>query len=404
MQNNNKEAFQLLPASAAASDSDSSQVAEFTLPPAPRTRRKVRRRARGRGSSRERNGICCCWVPSGRGWPVGLAVCLVVGWMLAISWVALVAHGDVASLDVKFKSVSSSCDGVSNDLFQCRSSSRQLQLNQTHLAAQIENITAFLANMSTRLNSVSDGLQEVQKRVQEAPQLMTIPKDLKDLSNSVADLGSQIGEMKSTTKQLQEQTGNMSSNLTHLEAFISEVNSTLQSRQLSAASVAGKEAEISKQVEEQEKWAKELATLAKNVSQINSTLSNKLEWIRDDLSKDHKLIEALQDLGQNLSAKVTTLDAESNQISEQQKLNTASFNTQLTGTSTKLSDFETKMSRLQDQYRDLQAKQESVFHRLDHLDSQPVSPLPSSTESVVPVPKSPVSSALPTTVKAKESP
>ncbi|XP_065331498.1 uncharacterized protein LOC135933949 isoform X3 [Cloeon dipterum] len=300
--------------------------------------------------------------------------------------------------------LSSSCDGVSNDLFQCRSSSRQLQLNQTHLAAQIENITAFLANMSTRLNSVSDGLQEVQKRVQEAPQLMTIPKDLKDLSNSVADLGSQIGEMKSTTKQLQEQTGNMSSNLTHLEAFISEVNSTLQSRQLSAASVAGKEAEISKQVEEQEKWAKELATLAKNVSQINSTLSNKLEWIRDDLSKDHKLIEALQDLGQNLSAKVTTLDAESNQISEQQKLNTASFNTQLTGTSTKLSDFETKMSRLQDQYRDLQAKQESVFHRLDHLDSQPVSPLPSSTESVVPVPKSPVSSALPTTVKAKESP
>jgi hypothetical protein len=47
MQNNNKEAFQLLPASAsaAASESDSSQVAEFTLPSVPRTRRKVRRYA-----------------------------------------------------------------------------------------------------------------------------------------------------------------------------------------------------------------------------------------------------------------------------------------------------------------------------------------------------------------------
>jgi len=34
---------------------------------------------------------------------VGLAACLAVGWMLAISWVALVAHGDVANMDVKFK-------------------------------------------------------------------------------------------------------------------------------------------------------------------------------------------------------------------------------------------------------------------------------------------------------------
>jgi hypothetical protein len=43
---------------------------------------------------------------------------------------------------------------VSNDLYQCRSSSRQLQANQTHLAAQIENITAFLANMSTKVSDI----------------------------------------------------------------------------------------------------------------------------------------------------------------------------------------------------------------------------------------------------------
>ncbi|XP_059473063.1 uncharacterized protein LOC132195230 isoform X2 [Neocloeon triangulifer] len=336
----------------------------------------------------------------------GCGACVVVGLLLAaaaLTWLLADVRAQVAALRAHLDRVSSSCDGVSNDLFQCRSSSRQLQLNQTHLAARIENITAFLANMSNQLNSVSEGLQEVQKRVQEAPQLMTIPKDLKDLSNSVADLGSQIGEMKSTSKQLQQQTGVITSNLTHLETFISEVNSTLQSRQLVGASKAGREAEKSK-LEEQEKWARDLATLTKNVSQINASLSNKLEWIKDDLSKDHKLIEALQDLGQNLSAKVTTLDANSNQMSDQQKHNMATFNTQLAGTTSQLSEFDTKVGRLQEQYRVLLTKQEYVLNRLDRLDAQPASPLPSSTESVVSVSKSPVSSALPSTEKAKDSP
>lgn len=57
---------------------------------------------RGRGS-RDSNRACCCGPSTGRGWPVGLAACLAVGWMMAVSWVALVAHGDVANLDVKFK-------------------------------------------------------------------------------------------------------------------------------------------------------------------------------------------------------------------------------------------------------------------------------------------------------------
>jgi len=62
---------------------------------------------------------------------------------------------------------------------------------------------------------------------------------------------------------------------------------------------------------------------------------------------------------------------------------------QLAGATSQLSDFGTKVGQLQDQYRELQAKQETVLNRIDRLDSQPASPLPSSTESVIHISKSP---------------
>lgn len=61
---------------------------------------------------------------------------------------------------------------------------------------------------------------------------------------------------------------------------------------------------------------------------------------------------------------------------------------QLAGATSQISEFGTKVGQLQEQYRELQAKQESVLNRLDRLDSQPAN-LPSSTESVMPISKSP---------------
>jgi hypothetical protein len=136
--------------------------------------------------------------------------------------------------------------------------------------------------------------------------------------------------------------------------FVNEANNSLQNRQSSVAREEGKKAELAKQEEEQQKWSKEVADLGKNISQVNATLSNKFQWITEDMNKHNvikkclrfnmeranyklfqKLIEALQDLGQNLSAKVTTLEGVTNEMSEKQKPvahSVASFNTQVSRT------------------------------------------------------------------------
>lgn len=125
----------------------------------------------------------------------------------------------------------------------------------------------------------------------------------------------------------------------------------MQNRQSSVAREEGKKAELAKQEEEQEKWSKEVADLGKNISQVNTTLSNKFQWISEDMNKHNvikcnlrnhikqinliffqKLIEGLQDLGQNLSAKVTTLEGVANEMSKKQKPvahSVANFNTQV---------------------------------------------------------------------------
>lgn len=129
----------------------------------------------------------------------------------------------------------------------------------------------------------------------------------------------------------------------------------MQNRQSSVAREEGKKAELAKQEEEQQRWSKEVADLGKNISQVNTTLSNKFQWVTEDMNKHNviklinlgshiysinfhfvqKLIEALQDLGQNLSAKVTTLEGVTNEMSEKQKPvahSVANFNTQVSQT------------------------------------------------------------------------
>jgi hypothetical protein len=73
--------------------------------------------------------------------------------------------------------------------------------------------------------------------------------------------------------------------------FVNEANNSLQNRQSSVAREEGKKAELAKQEEEQQKWSKEVADLGKNISQVNTTLSNKFQWISEDMNK-HNVIKS----------------------------------------------------------------------------------------------------------------
>lgn len=45
-----------------------------------------------------------------------------------------------------------------------------------------------------------------------------------------------------------------------------------------------------------------------NVTTINSTLWSNVQWLREDLKKDYKKVDLLSETGQNMSARVTTLE------------------------------------------------------------------------------------------------
>ncbi|XP_039301197.1 uncharacterized protein LOC120356338 [Nilaparvata lugens] len=53
-------------------------------------------------------------------------------------------------------------------------------------------------------------------------------------------------------------------------------------------------------------------SLRSNLTNINNTLSSKLQWSSEDELRDSKLIQSLRDMTANLSARVTTLESKSN--------------------------------------------------------------------------------------------
>lgn len=52
-----------------------------------------------------------------------------------------------------------------------------------------------------------------------------------------------------------------------------------------------------------------------NVTNINSTLTNQLQWLIDDQTLDHKTVDLLSETGHNMSARITTLEGICNKLS-----------------------------------------------------------------------------------------
>lgn len=63
-----------------------------------------------------------------------------------------------------------------------------------------------------------------------------------------------------------------------------------------------------------EKIMESVEQIKTNISSINSTFANKLQWLYDDQTKDHKIVDSLSETGQNISARVTTLEGICNKL------------------------------------------------------------------------------------------
>lgn len=64
-----------------------------------------------------------------------------------------------------------------------------------------------------------------------------------------------------------------------------------------------------------EKIMKNVDEIKANVTNINSTLASRLQWLIDDQSTDRKTVDFLSETGHNMSARITTLEGICNKLS-----------------------------------------------------------------------------------------
>ncbi|XP_067003201.1 paramyosin isoform X2 [Anabrus simplex] len=348
MENNNKESLKLLGMSASGSDSGS-PIQEFLVTP---RKKRVRRRIRGTSSSRSRQQESChC---KGRTIGLSLAVTLLLCWLIVLTWLAFVLHGELKRLDTNVRRVVAGNQDVPEALQKCHSLSRDLQQNQTALFNHLEALTLQLRNFSAQLTVVQYGLRDMEERLKAAPELVNMPRDLHALSSSVASFGSQIGDLNATVSalkaqnnQLQETSKSLVQNITSVKQSVSQLLTVSQQPQ-----------DASKQKDdEKEAMLAIMAHISQNISLVNDTLTKKLQWVSDDQKTDHKAIDTLRELSQNVSARVTTLEGECTKSSAQAALmSTVNNITEQVGSNEgQLHDLNTRVLQLQDQYSQLKS-------------------------------------------------
>jgi len=222
-----------------------------------------------------------------------------------VMWLFIDIREQVTSLRNELDQVAAGSQGVPEELQKCHSLSRELQQNQTLLARNISAVSLQLESFSAQLSVIQAGLRDVDDRLKAAPQLVNLPQDVQSLSTSVASFGSQIRDLNTTVtmlknenSQLQESSKTLSENVTILKQRVMQIaNTTLQSQIPSTEDHA-----------EKEEMKAVLQQLSANMTLVNDTLNKKLQWLGEDESKNKKSVFDLQDLGQNVSARLTTLE------------------------------------------------------------------------------------------------
>ncbi|XP_034246985.1 uncharacterized protein LOC117648563 isoform X1 [Thrips palmi] len=245
---------------------------------------------------------------------VGLLILACVIATLTVMWLFIDVREQVFSLRTEIEQVVAGSQAVPDDLQKIHSLSRELQQNQTQLTLRVNTIAAQISNLSQQLGVVQTDLRVYTDHHQSNPE----PSNIKELMTNVALMGSQIKDLDNTVRSVKQQQTTLDSilqtvgkNLTAVETSVSQLsNATLRPTPL--------EPNI---VHELESLRQVVAQTSANISAANSTMTKRLQWLQDDQVKDHKAIELLQDLGQNVTARVKTLEGECAKISEQSMLN-----------------------------------------------------------------------------------
>lgn len=150
---------------------------------------------------------------------------------------------------------------------------------------RLSEFSALHQNFTLEVAEVKNVLRTVQDRLKSSPDQFNNPQLVKDLSNSVATFGSQLNDLGSTVATLKVQNGkldnavnNLVTNVTEMKVKLTELSSDHNEK----SSFTDKDFAV-----EKEKIFSVINQVSANLSNVNYTLSEKLQWTADEQSKDH---------------------------------------------------------------------------------------------------------------------
>lgn len=270
-----------------------------------------------------------------------------------VLWLFIDIREQITALRSELDQVVASSQGVPDALQKCHTISKSLQQNQTLITSQIVTIKLQLENFTKELSDMHTGLEKIQEKLNNVPDYLNVPQQLKEVSSSIANLGSQIKDitttvdsLKNSKDKLETASNTLLQNVTDLRQSVMHIQDTTQ---VPVAVNTENNVEI-------QNMLKVIDGIKNNITTINSTLSNNVMWVKDDLKKSNKNIESNSNLAQNMSARVTTLEGICSKTSSDQIIlstNLKSVSDQFSVLTTKVQSHSSQISDLQSQVREL---------------------------------------------------
>ncbi|XP_034947159.1 uncharacterized protein [Chelonus insularis] len=284
----------------------------------------------------------------------------------SLIWLFIDVRQQLTALRTEVDQAIAGSEGVPDALQKCHSLSKDLQNNQTVLFTQLSGVKAQISNFTVQLSNIQQGLHKIQELLDGAPELTNVPKNLNALGNSVATFGSKIqdleitvGNLKETESKVQDIQRNLQQNITNIGHRVEELSKVTEH-----SAMPTNESKI-----QAEQLSHTVSQIKTNLSHINETFTRSLQWIQEDQKKDHRMLESLQDMSQNASMKIMSLEAECTKESEHKSILTMidKINNEINTAKTLDGDLTDKIQQLEQAFNRLKNSTDMMLYSSQNM-------------------------------------
>ncbi|XP_003424771.1 uncharacterized protein LOC100680350 isoform X1 [Nasonia vitripennis] len=259
--------------------------------------RKARSREAGRGACPGLLRACSVFL--------GGTIVLVTAILI---WLFIDVRQQLTVLRAELDQVIAGSEGVPDALQTCHTLEKNFTTNIKHITDEIQKLNRSINSFSGQVSSLQQELQQVQVSLKSAPELTSVPDTVKVLQNSIGLLELDIHELQINYKMVKDSTFSLQQFQEQQRESLSKIQNTLTG--LSNITQPTQSVPSNETLVETKKLWDAVAELSKNLTHINETLTTNITWAQEDISKDHKTVVSLQDMAQNASAQILTLQQE----------------------------------------------------------------------------------------------